>query len=240
MSKEETRTRILEAAGAAFAEQGFRRTTIRDICRRAGVNLASVNYHFGEKQRLYRQVLRYAHDFVINQRPLPDWPGGTPPERKLRDFVHIMLNRMLSVQHLPWHHQLMQREMVWPSGAMMELVEDYLRPNFETLLSILDELVPAGTPAAKRRQLGLSVISQCAFYRVHLGVLKSRGLLHMLVPQSELEEHFSPGELADHITDVLLAAVGRQAMAFESDESGTANVGHGAEAAPEGTITDYE
>ncbi|MFO7901205.1 MAG: CerR family C-terminal domain-containing protein, partial [Pirellulaceae bacterium] len=186
MSTKDTRSRILEAAGAAFAEHGFRRTTIRGICQRAGANLASVNYHFGDKQRLYRQVLRYAHDFAVSQRPLPEWPPGTAPEQKLRDFVHITLNRMLSVEHLPWHHRLMQREILRPSGAMLELVEDYLRPNFQTLLAILDELVPAGTPMPKRRQLGLSIIGQCSFYRMHFFSGSSRGLLHMLVPEAEL------------------------------------------------------
>lgn len=226
MSTKDTRSRILEAAGATFAEHGFQRATIREICQRADVNLASVNYHFGDKQRLYRQVLRYAHDFAVNQRPFPAWPPGTAAEQKLRDFVHITLDRMLSVDHLPWHHRLMQREMLQSSGAMLELVEDYFRPNFQTLLAILDELLPAGTPMPKRRQLGLSIIGQCCFYRIHLFSGSSRGLLHMLVPEAELESHFGPDQLADHITDLLLAALGRRQMPLEHDGGGQLEAAH--------------
>ncbi|MGA9754367.1 MAG: TetR family transcriptional regulator, partial [Desulfobaccales bacterium] len=53
----ETRQRLLEAAGEVFAKKGFRNTTIREICRRARANLAAVNYHFGDKERLYLAVL---------------------------------------------------------------------------------------------------------------------------------------------------------------------------------------
>ncbi len=56
----ETRQRLLETAGQVFAEQGFRAATVRDICRRAGANIASVNYHFGDKERLYSEVLLFA------------------------------------------------------------------------------------------------------------------------------------------------------------------------------------
>jgi len=54
----DTRTAILEAAEAVFAEVGFARASIRRIIRRAGVNLAAVHYHFGSKEGLVEAVIQ--------------------------------------------------------------------------------------------------------------------------------------------------------------------------------------
>lgn len=54
----ETRERLLVTAEALFMEQGFRSTSLREITTRAKVNLAAVNYHFGSKDELVREVLR--------------------------------------------------------------------------------------------------------------------------------------------------------------------------------------
>ena len=181
-----TRTRILLGAGEAFAELGYKATTIREIADRADVNLAAVNYHFGDKERLYIETVKYAHQFRVQQAPIPDWPEGTAAETKLRDFVRTIITRMLVVQGLPWQMRLLMREILHPTAACRELAQDSFRPHFELLLSILDELVPAATPLHRRHQLAFSIFGQCLFYRLHEPVIG------MLIPQSELEEHFTP------------------------------------------------
>src|ERR1700686_5689829 len=55
-----TRHKLIEAAGQVFAERGYRAATIREICRRAGANVAAVNYTFGDKMGLYTEVLRHS------------------------------------------------------------------------------------------------------------------------------------------------------------------------------------
>lgn len=51
-----TRTALLEAAGRLFAEYGVEGTSVRDIIKAAGANLAAINYHFGTKERLALEV----------------------------------------------------------------------------------------------------------------------------------------------------------------------------------------
>ncbi len=55
--KGETKSQILDAAELLFAEHGFNETSLRTITSKAGVNLASVNYHYGDKKTLVRAVL---------------------------------------------------------------------------------------------------------------------------------------------------------------------------------------
>src|ERR1700677_1949623 len=90
-----TRRHLLEAAGEVFAEAGFRDATVREICRRAGANVAAINYHFGDKETLYLEVLRYAHGKALAKYPpLLDVPDDAPPEKKLRAFIHSLLLRI--------------------------------------------------------------------------------------------------------------------------------------------------
>ncbi|MCG9582934.1 TetR/AcrR family transcriptional regulator [Vibrio tubiashii] len=64
-SRNSTKEKILDVAEALFAEHGFKDTSLRTITSKAGVNLASVNYHFGDKKTLVRAVLdRYLEAFM--------------------------------------------------------------------------------------------------------------------------------------------------------------------------------
>src|SRR3954467_5344605 len=95
-SQTRTRQQLLEAAGQVFAEQGYRAATVREICLRAGANVASIHYHFGDKEKLYIEVLRYAHKREAQINPAlckPDHSGS--PEQRLRELVQSLLFQFL-------------------------------------------------------------------------------------------------------------------------------------------------
>ena len=56
MSTDQTRTAILNAAEALYAERSFGEVSLRDIVAAANVNLAAVNYHFGSKDELLAEL----------------------------------------------------------------------------------------------------------------------------------------------------------------------------------------
>jgi len=70
-AQEETRWRLLQAATEVFAEVGYHAATTREICRRAGVNLASIHYYYGDKAELYREVFRLP--FLNESNMFPRW-----------------------------------------------------------------------------------------------------------------------------------------------------------------------
>jgi AcrR family transcriptional regulator len=76
-----TRQALLDHATDVFAENGFDRAPVREITRRASVNQAAINYHFGGKEALYQEVLRLAVAFVcVEIRPTcpPERPPAAP------------------------------------------------------------------------------------------------------------------------------------------------------------------
>jgi AcrR family transcriptional regulator len=55
-----TRQALIDHATDVFAENGFDRASVREITGRASANQAAINYHFGGKEVLYREVLSLA------------------------------------------------------------------------------------------------------------------------------------------------------------------------------------
>src|SRR5262245_28932998 len=159
-----TRERIVEAAGEIFAERGFDGTTVRDICQRAGANIAAVNYYFGDKQRLYVEAVVRAHRWRMEQARLPEWSPDTSAERKLADFIATFIRRVRGGPEGTWHTRLMMREMANPTAACAELVQSSIRPQFEILLQILRELLPDESSDVQLRLMAFSVVGQCLFY----------------------------------------------------------------------------
>jgi AcrR family transcriptional regulator len=198
---DDTRIRLLEAAEEVFAEKGYEAATTREICQRAGVkNVGAVNYYFQGKERLYVEAVKFAMRTCSQGAPFPDWPPGTPPARKLRDFVRTMMARMLEIPKEA-SMILMTREMtrVEPTTVTVEAVEDHIRPMANVLVGILDELIP-GVPFERRVLVGFSIIGQCLYYR------QNRAVGEVLFGR-KLLQRFSADQLADHIAEFTLTAL---------------------------------
>jgi len=162
---DDTRQRLIDAAGQIFSEKGFEATTVREVCQAASVNIAAIHYHFGDKERLYIECVKHAHcqQGVVQF----DWPDGTTPEQKLTAMVTHMLTMMLAADTPAWHIELMMRELARPTLACQALVEEFISPMFLQLLAIVSEMLPAQTPLITRQQTAFSVVAQCLLYRYH-------------------------------------------------------------------------
>ncbi len=77
-----TRAKLLDSAGQVFADSGYQAATVREICARAGVNIALINYHFGDKLELYTEVLR--HRSGLPKTGSSRRRSKAPPHRKRR------------------------------------------------------------------------------------------------------------------------------------------------------------
>lgn len=179
-----TRLRLIEAAGEVFAAKGFKAATVRDICTRAGANVAAINYHFGDKEKLYAQVLRYAHACAIQRHP-PDMgaPAVAPAEARLRAFIVSFFRRMFDQGRPAWHGTLIWREVMSPTPALARLVKADLHPRRDQLTGIVREIIgpSAQVDDLLLRHCVLSIVGQCLSF--YLG----RPMLEELYPEQRFD-----------------------------------------------------
>jgi AcrR family transcriptional regulator len=191
----------LEAAAEVFAEVGFRAATVRQICERAGANIAAVNYHFGDKEKLYRAVLKATLQSAIAKYP-PDYglPAHATPEQRLRVFIRSFLLRIFSEGPSSRHGRLMAREMIEPTGALDAIVKEDIRPMWVVLGSIVADLLGRDATAQTRQLCAMSVVSQVLFYH------HCRPVVTRLFPAMKFDEA-AIEQLTAHITQFSLAAM---------------------------------
>jgi TetR/AcrR family transcriptional regulator, regulator of cefoperazone and chloramphenicol sensitivity len=159
----ETRARLLATAQRLFGERGFKAVTVRDICSAARANVAAVNYHFGDKLGLYREVLQVAIDAMRETTEAAREAGdGRTPDEKLRVFVHVFMHRAIAGGHAV--HRLITREMTDPTPALDALVEQGLRPRIEYLSGVIAELLGCDVRDPRVLRCVASVQSQVIAY----------------------------------------------------------------------------
>ena len=131
--------RILNAAGRQFAQNGFRHTSVRDICADANANQAAVNYHFGSKEKLYLEVWKVAAEQMQADATMPRMTEGEDPESVLRAFIAwFMALVMVKCDEDRWTGDLLAHETANPTPAAMSIfVERCCRPVSDELHRIV-------------------------------------------------------------------------------------------------------
>jgi AcrR family transcriptional regulator len=200
-SKVGTEQRLLEAAGEMFAEHGYQSATTRQICERAGANIAAVNYHFGDKEGLYLAVLRSVPKAHAVKYPANvGLSSQATAEQKLHAYIRSLLHRVFDEGRPGWHTKIMAREMIEPTRALDMLVEEVARPVHQELASIIRELLGSRASDTVVRLCTLSILSQCVYYH------HARPVIRRLYPEQRYGAE-DIEQLADHITKFSLAAL---------------------------------
>ena len=159
---QDTRQRIIEEACKVFGEKGYRDATHVEICRRAGANVAAINYYFGSKETLYRAVFERLAEkadalYPLHGGVLPD----APPEERLHAFIRALLRRMFDPERLGHLHRIRMAEMFDPTGLLAEPLERRLAQDRKHILSILRELLGPDAPQRDLEWCEMSIVGQC-------------------------------------------------------------------------------
>jgi len=158
---EDTRRRILDAALAAFAADGYEGVSTRALAEQAGINLPAIQYYFGSKEGLYRAVIQsIARDIEetmapINARVQQALAGDEVPHRELLALLHQVLDAFVSMvscgENLESRRMLFARAEIERTAALELLHETGRRHVFEPCAQLIARLI--GQPLASEEVL---------------------------------------------------------------------------------------
>jgi TetR/AcrR family transcriptional regulator, regulator of cefoperazone and chloramphenicol sensitivity len=201
-------TRLLQAARRLFAERGLAATSIRDLAQEAGVNVAAVNYHFGDKEQLYLEALRFcyrscgaltAQGNQILQRAIE---AGTRQAALdgIREYIQELMYALFFTEDARLQAKLMFREMSDPTPALDVIIKEFIAPKRELLCKLIGQANPALRDDKDLSLYAASIIGQILYYRTSLPVFLRLYEAEEMTP--ELLER-----VASHIADFTLTAI---------------------------------
>ncbi|MEQ8922849.1 MAG: TetR/AcrR family transcriptional regulator [Roseovarius sp.] len=183
-----TRTRVLDAAEAVFADRGFDGATIRDIAAQAGEPVGTIHPHGGGKEALFhRTVARRAAalsqarlDALDRQRA----DGPLTLEGLLSAFMRPFFE--LSADDPRWRHYARIVAFVSADDRWRAIAAECFDPTAEIFLAELLAL----TPSASRRQAAEGFVFSVS---AMLALLTSQGRIAALgqspAPQADQIDH---------------------------------------------------
>ncbi len=167
-----TPVRLLDAAERLFVSRGFAATSVRDITREAACNVAGINYHFGSKDRLYREVFarrlgELRDERLADLRRTMNAADGTLSLDEVLDaFAHAFLAPLASRGQGRALIELMMREFAEPHLPPRMFRDEFVEPIERVVAGALCRSLPGLTIATARRCVR-SVVAQL-LHEVHV------------------------------------------------------------------------
>lgn len=157
---EQTRHRLLSAASRIFAEKGFQDATIAEICEQAEANIASVHYHFHDKETLYLESWRFAFNRELNQYP-PDLdlkPESTA-EQRLATRIKSLVYRV--ADNNSYSFAILHKEMAHPTRLLSDILENEINPQRIQMFALLREYLGQKAYEQHIQYCHASIMGQC-------------------------------------------------------------------------------
>lgn len=166
--KKNSRKKILDAALEIFSQKGYKSATVREICKRAGVNIALINYHFTSKKSLYMELIDSIMSDVAGKYPVSGYiKQEMTRDDKLKGIVTLLVMRAFGadgISKTKMRLQLINREILEPTDAMRLAMINRIKEVKGAAIGVVREYLP-DAQEDEIKLCVLSIISQC-FYPV--------------------------------------------------------------------------
>lgn len=181
------RMELIEAAAKLFRDQGYERTTVRDLGNAVGLQSGSLFYHFRTKEEILVAVMARGITRTTEQleRAIA---AADSPRAKLAALFHVHLNSLLGDNQAALEVMLYEWRSVSDAARPGLIV---LRDRYEALWqTVLDEAAAHGLVRQDTRLLRRTLL----------------GSLHWSVQWYRKDGQLSVDELADHMLGLVVVS----------------------------------
>lgn len=136
----EKQIKILSVAEELIAKKGFDGTSVRNICKKANVNIAMISYYFGSKDKMLAYLYQYR---VMRTRESFAEFGEIiregKPEMQMKEIIKFIVGQMFKYSYF---HAFVKQEV-----RHIELVKDELTEFYKSATEKIDEVIKKGVAA---------------------------------------------------------------------------------------------
>lgn len=203
----DTKEKILMTASDIFAKHGYKDTTIRMIATEADTNVASINYYFGDKGKLYLEVIKYWSDDAFKEYPFEELEDTSKnPEYRLRTFVY---NTLLCLLGSEGKGTGFGRLITWeashsPSEVVHQVIAESIGKPTQSLFKIVQEIT--GCDEAQSKKYAASIIGQTTYFYL------SRYLINDLYGIKDVKSKMDIEMITDMIVSFSLHALNNETL----------------------------
>jgi len=165
----ETRRRLLDAAEHLFMEHGYEGLSMRQITAHAGTNLAAVNYHFGSKDAMLRELLSQRLDRLNEERlQLLDACEATGQVPDCETILGILFVPAMQLGRDPEAGPAFLRLLGRVYSDASPFIRDHLQQHYRPIFGRFFDAFARALPHVPRSELGL---------RLHFALKSLSGVL---------------------------------------------------------------
>ncbi len=161
---ERARTRLLTEAGRRFAKKGYARTSTREICAAASLNVAAIHYHFGGKEGLYRAVLLNPIQAVASRLAGFDEPDLTLAQSLQRLLGAFVGEASAADAGADDGVRLYLREMIEPTPMFAAAVDQHIGPVHHAIARLFARHIGIAEPDEDVHRLVFGLIAMAHDY----------------------------------------------------------------------------